>query len=108
MANRTRFLPLYAESSFFSAVFARPPVVSVPVFYRCRLAPASDETDEWLPHIRKRALELFEGNARAAMKWMKEPNRALAWLRPVDLMTSEAGATKVLSLILRIEHGIYS
>lgn len=55
-----------------------------------------------------RAVELFEGDKDAAQKWLNEPNRALAWKVPADLITSETGAYEVMNLITRIEHGVYS
>lgn len=55
-----------------------------------------------------RAVELFEGDKDAAQKWLNEPNRALAWKVPADLIASETGAYEVMNLITRIEHGVYS
>lgn len=55
-----------------------------------------------------RAVELFEGDKEAAQKWLNEPNRALSWKVPAELMASETGAYEVLKLITRLEHGVYS
>lgn len=54
------------------------------------------------------AVELFEGNKEGAQKWLNEPNRALRWKTPVELMTSETGAYEVMMLISRLEHGVIS
>lgn len=55
-----------------------------------------------------RTVELFEGDKEAAQKWLNEPNRALSWKVPAELMASETGAYEVLKLITRLEHGVYS
>jgi len=55
-----------------------------------------------------RAVELFEGDKDEAQKWLNEPNRALSWKMPAELMASETGAYEVLKLITRLEHGVYS
>lgn len=55
-----------------------------------------------------RAVELFEGNKEEAQKWLNEPNRALSWKVPAELMASETGAYEVIKLITRLEHGVYS
>ncbi|EPL8207421.1 antitoxin Xre/MbcA/ParS toxin-binding domain-containing protein [Raoultella ornithinolytica] len=36
------------------------------------------------------------------------PNRALHWKSPFEIIDSEEGAMMVATLILRIEHGVYS
>lgn len=55
-----------------------------------------------------RAVSLFEGDKKAAQKWLNEPNRGLDWKTPAELLSSETGAYEVLDLITRIEHGVYS
>ena len=49
-----------------------------------------------------------EGDKEAALKWLNEPNRALSWKVPADLIASETGAYEVIKLITRLEHGVYS
>jgi uncharacterized protein (DUF2384 family) len=39
---------------------------------------------------------------------LNEPNRALSWKMPAELMASETGAYEVMKLITRLEHGVYS
>ena len=46
--------------------------------------------------------------AKQTQKWLNEPNRALSWKVPADLMASETGAYEVIKLITRLEHGVYS
>ncbi|CAD5758481.1 Uncharacterized conserved protein [Escherichia coli] len=47
----------------------------------------------------QKATELFEGNKSAALNWCNEPNRALQWKTPSEIMDSEEGALKVAMLI---------
>lgn len=56
----------------------------------------------------QRAAELFGGNESAALNWCNEPNRALKWKTPFDIIDSEEGVLIVAALILRIEQGVYS
>ncbi|EML2647035.1 DUF2384 domain-containing protein [Citrobacter freundii] len=58
--------------------------------------------------VDQRVTQLFEGNESAALKWFHEPNRALRWRTPVELMNSESGNQMVIALITRIEQGVYS
>ena len=60
--------------------------------------------NEWIQQI----TELFEGNESAALKWCEEPNRALQWKTPSEMMDSNKGALMVTKLIFRIKHGVYS
>lgn len=54
-----------------------------------------------------RALELFE-TPEVAARWLRRPNRALGGERPLELLTSDAGARAVEQVLGRIEHGVYS
>ncbi|EGP9416831.1 DUF2384 domain-containing protein [Salmonella enterica] len=55
-----------------------------------------------------KTLALFEGNQDAALKWFNTANRALDWKAPTEVIGTEKGKLMVVSLILRIEHGVYS
>ncbi len=55
-----------------------------------------------------KALELFEGDSRAAERWLSSPKRALGGAVPSDLVQTEAGAHQVDTLIGRLEHGVFS
>ncbi|ENR1515988.1 DUF2384 domain-containing protein [Escherichia coli] len=59
-------------------------------------------------NVIQKAIDLFEGNESAALDWCNEPNRALQWKTPSEIMDSEVGALKVAMLIFRIEQGVYS
>ena len=71
---------------------------------------SADQSERLVRIIRviDRAVELFEGDKAQAQKWLNEPNRALGWKVPADLMASETGAYEVMKLITRVEHGVYS
>ena len=80
-------------------------------FSRSVKARFNQEQSERLVRIIRvidRAVDLFEGDREAAQKWLNEPNRALSWKVPADLMASETGAYEVIKLITRLEHGVYS
>ncbi|EBJ1026301.1 hypothetical protein AO411_2028665 [Salmonella enterica subsp. enterica serovar Sarajane] len=80
-------------------------------FSRSVKARFSAEQSERLVRIIRvidRAVELFEGDKEEAQKWLNEPNRALSWKVPSELMASETGAYEVIKLITRLEHGVYS
>lgn len=70
----------------------------------------ADQSERLVRIIRviERAVDLFEGDKEAAQKWMSEPNRALNWKAPADVVSSETGALEVMRLITRVEHGVYS
>ncbi|HGH5397467.1 TPA: antitoxin Xre/MbcA/ParS toxin-binding domain-containing protein [Raoultella planticola] len=51
---------------------------------------------------------LFDGDEDIALNWFNEPNRALHWKTPAEIIDSEEGALMVTTLIIRIEQGVYS
>ena len=55
-----------------------------------------------------RALELFEGNSRAAERWLSSPKAGLGGAVLSELAKTEAGAGEVEALIGRLEHGVFS
>ncbi len=54
-----------------------------------------------------KALELFEGDGRAAANWLSTPQRALAGESPVDLARTELGSREVENLLDRLEQGVF-
>jgi putative toxin-antitoxin system antitoxin component (TIGR02293 family) len=74
--------------------------------------PGMDENEvegtERISRVSEKALELFDGNGRAAGEWMSSPLVALGGVAPRELAKTEHGAREVESLIGRIEHGIFS
>ena len=72
-----------------------------------RLSP--DESDKLTRVVRVIArAEMALGDPAKAERWMREPNRALQGKRPLDLLSSDAGAKAVEKVLGRIEHGIIS
>ena len=55
-----------------------------------------------------KALELFEGDSRAAERWLSSPKAGLGGAVPSELAKTEAGAREVEALIGRLEHGVFS
>lgn len=50
---------------------------------------------------------VFVSDENAAL-WFRDPNRALQGERPFDLLDTEDGADRVKTILLRIEHGVFS
>lgn len=75
---------------------------------KARFSPDQSERLVRIIRVIDRAVELFEGDKEEAQKWLKEPNHALGWKVPAELMASETGAYEVMKLITRLEHGVYS
>ncbi|MFG1172562.1 antitoxin Xre/MbcA/ParS toxin-binding domain-containing protein [Erwiniaceae bacterium CAU 1747] len=73
-----------------------------------RFSPDQSERLVRFIRVLDRAVDLFEGDKRAAQKWLNEPSRALGWKAPADLLASESGAWEVMRLITRLEHGVWS
>jgi len=53
-------------------------------------------------------LQLFEGDAESARRWLSEPAKALGGDSPLQHLTTEAGVAQVLDLIGRLEYGVYT
>ena len=51
------------------------------------------------------AIELFEGDVKAAMVWLEESAPGLSGEVPLEMVGSMAGTEGVLDLISRLEHG---
>jgi putative toxin-antitoxin system antitoxin component (TIGR02293 family) len=73
-----------------------------------RLEP--DESDRLLrlSRIYGRALELFEGDNRAALQWLQSPVVGLGGETPLMLSRSEPGAQEVERLVARLEYGVFA
>jgi len=48
------------------------------------------------------------GAADKAGQWLQKPNRALRGAAPLDLLDTYLGAEEVVTVLGRIEHGVYS
>jgi putative toxin-antitoxin system antitoxin component (TIGR02293 family) len=73
-----------------------------------RLRP--DESDRLLraSTLFEKAVELFEGDAKAATRWLQAPQRAFGGQIPLDLASTEIGTRQVEHLIGRLEHGVFT
>lgn len=73
-----------------------------------RLQP--DESDRLVRAARVvgRALDLFEGDVRAARQWLSTPQLGLGGATPLSLAKIEVGAREVENLIGRLEEGVFS
>jgi putative toxin-antitoxin system antitoxin component (TIGR02293 family) len=65
-------------------------------------------THAFPPRILALAVELFEGDVKAAKKWLQTPQRALGGAVPLEFASTEAGAKEVENLIGRLEHGVFT
>ena len=55
-----------------------------------------------------RAIALMEGNIDMAKSWLTQPVPALAGKTPLEYADTEPGAHEVITLIGRLEHGVFS
>jgi putative toxin-antitoxin system antitoxin component (TIGR02293 family) len=73
-----------------------------------RLAP--DESDRLLrvSTIIEKAIDLFEGDHAAALRWLTTPRKALDNHTPLAYSRTSIGSREVENLIGRLEHGVFS
>jgi len=73
-----------------------------------RLRP--DESDRLVRAARvvEKAVQLFEGERAAAMRWLQTPQPALDGREPLDFVRTEVGSREVEDLIGRLEHGVFT
>jgi len=58
-------------------------------------------------HVLARAGETL-GDPERANHWMVSPNRALGGESPLSLLDTEVGESRVMELLIRIDHGLFS
>jgi len=70
----------------------------------------ADESDRLLraSRIFDMAVDLFEGDKSAALKWLQSPQPGLGGETPLRFASTEVGAREVENLIGRLEHGVFS
>ncbi|MCX6026476.1 MAG: DUF2384 domain-containing protein [Chloroflexi bacterium] len=73
-----------------------------------KFAPDESERILRLSRVLDAAVELFEGDRRAAVEWLQSPNRAIGGEAPLEMARTEIGAREVESVIGRLEHGVSS
>jgi putative toxin-antitoxin system antitoxin component (TIGR02293 family) len=71
---------------------------------------SSDESERLLrvSAVYEKALELFEGDGKAALSWLNTPKRMFNAQTPLAYSRTELGAREVENLIGRLEHGVFS
>jgi putative toxin-antitoxin system antitoxin component (TIGR02293 family) len=75
---------------------------------RGRLEPAESDSLLRVSRVFAAAIELFEGDADAAQRWVSRKQKALGNKKPLDLLRTELGAREVEAFIGRLEHGVFS
>jgi putative toxin-antitoxin system antitoxin component (TIGR02293 family) len=73
-----------------------------------RLAPEESERLLRISNIFEKAVELFEGDAEAAVQWLTTPKKDLGGQQPIQYSRTEPGAREVENLIGRLEHGVFA
>jgi putative toxin-antitoxin system antitoxin component (TIGR02293 family) len=61
-----------------------------------------------LSRIAQASFDLFEGDSKAAIAWLRRPNRGLGGESPFRMSSTELGGEEVLNLIGRLEYGVFS
>ena len=73
-----------------------------------KLTPEESERLLRLGTVFELAVELFEGDNAAALRWLTAPRKALEGKTPLAYARTEVGAREVENLIGRLEHGVFS
>ncbi len=72
-----------------------------------RLSPEESDRLVSVSRLLSLAIELFEGDVRAALNWFTTQNRALGGISPLAAASTEVGSREVEALIGRLEHGLF-
>ena len=73
-----------------------------------RLQPDESERLLRVSGVFEKAVELFEGDADAARRWLMTPSKELDNTPPLDFARTEIGAREVEDLMGRLEHGVFT
>jgi putative toxin-antitoxin system antitoxin component (TIGR02293 family) len=73
-----------------------------------RLRPDESERLLRVSGVFEKAVELFEGDADAARRWLTTPSGELGNQAPLQFARTEIGARDVEDLIGRLEHGVFT
>jgi putative toxin-antitoxin system antitoxin component (TIGR02293 family) len=87
----------------------------LPITYRTvqRYAPQ----DRFNPHVSEQILQISQVAARGLevfsekelfVEWLRTPIQALGHEKPIDFLSSRFGCEIILTILGRIEHGVYS
>jgi len=72
-----------------------------------RLSPAESDRLVRVARIASSAEDVLETPEKAG-RWLQKPNRALGGAIPLELLRSDLGAEQVTTILVRIDHGVYS
>jgi putative toxin-antitoxin system antitoxin component (TIGR02293 family) len=72
-----------------------------------RFAPEESDRLVRASRVYSKALQLFDGDSRAASHWLVAPQRGLGGQIPVAVSSTDVGAREVERLIDRLEHGVF-
>lgn len=72
-----------------------------------KLDPASSERVARLERVVRRAAEVL-GDEEAMKAWIRTPNTALGGHTPLSLLDTDVGTHAVLTVLGRLEHGVFS
>jgi putative toxin-antitoxin system antitoxin component (TIGR02293 family) len=69
----------------------------------------ADESDRLLrvARVAMSAEDMLGAQARAG-RWLQNPNQALGGAMPLDLLDTDLGADEVMTILGRMEYGVYS
>ena len=73
-----------------------------------KLSPDESERLLRLSRVFELAVDLFEGDNAAALRWLTSPRKALEGNTPLAYARTEVGAREVENLIGRMEHGVFA
>ena len=73
-----------------------------------RLHPDESERLFRVARVIEKAVQLFEGDREAAMRWFQTPQPALDGRKPIEFARTEVGGREVEDLIGRLEHGVFT
>ena len=73
-----------------------------------KLSPEESDRLVSLSRLLSLAIELFEGDVRAALDWFTAKNRALGGMSPLSAASTEVGSREVEAVIGRLEHGVFT
>jgi len=73
-----------------------------------KFTPEESERLLRLSTVFEMAVDLFEGDNAAALRWLTAPRKALEGNTPLAYARTELGAREVENLIGRLEHGVFS
>ena len=73
-----------------------------------KLSPDESERVYRVITVFRAIIKLFDGNTYGARKWFESPCRALGAKTPQEMIITEVGAQRVLTIVGRLEYGVYT